>query len=425
MEPVDDALIAAALTAVGEQFLTGILDFDRSLDVVWASAATPVVLGWDQASLVGVNALELIDPSDIERVMPIIEPVLGAPVPRVLPPAAAHALELSLKVIAQDESSRPVLVAGRVLGDTGHLVVTVRPGGERLAFDRVLQLLGQGEQLGDTLEALLDVVCIHFDTNAALVHAYDESVAVEGDVDALLGADAGTVLDGALVDGGQKIWTDGERWVCPVVSHGGAAVFGAVVFPAPLSGDPTPYDVAIVERVTALAALAFERAVHDRRLHRDASIDGLTGVLNRRSFERRLFALVVGPESPIVVAFADLDGLKAINDAEGHAAGDRVLVHVAESLVAAVRSVDFVGRIGGDEFVVAFPGLDVERASDAVARLRAAVETTLELGGRSVDVGLSIGTASAVDRSGLASVLERSDLAMYADKRARNDAAGR
>ncbi|HPU39263.1 MAG TPA: PAS domain-containing protein [Microthrixaceae bacterium] len=132
MEPVDDALITAALTAVGEQFLMGILVFDRSLDVVWASAATPVVLGWDQASLLGVNALELIDPSDIERVMPIIEPVLGAPVPRVLPPAAAHALELSLKAIAQDGSPRPVLVAGRVLGDTGHLVVTVRPGGNDL-----------------------------------------------------------------------------------------------------------------------------------------------------------------------------------------------------------------------------------------------------------------------------------------------------
>lgn len=424
MDPVDDALITTALRAVGEQFLMGILVFDRSLDVVWASAAAPVVLGWDADALVGVNALTLIHPSDLERTMPIIEPVLEGPVPRVDPPAVGHALELSLKVVAADGSTRPVLVAGRVLGETGHVVVTVRPGGERVAFDRVLHLLGRGGDLGDTLAALLDVVCIHFDTTAALVHAFDGSITVVGDVAALVGVDAETVLDEVLVGSTPKIWVQEDRWVCPVVSRGSSAVFGAVVLHTPRSGEPTPYDIAIVERVTALAALAFDRASHDRRLQRDASTDALTGVLNRRSFERRLQALSVDVDAPVVVAFADLDGLKAINDAEGHAAGDRVLVHVAESLVAAVRSVDFVGRIGGDEFVVAFPGLDVDRAADAVARLRAAVETTLELGGRSVDVGLSIGTAAAVDRLGLESVLERSDVAMYADKRARNDAAG-
>lgn len=425
MEPADDTLIAAALTAVGEQFLMGILVLDRSLDVVWASAATQLVLGWDEHSLLGTSAFSLIDPGELERLMPIVEPVLSDPAPRSRPPAATHALELSLTIRDQDGASRPVLVAGRVLGSSGHLVVTVRPGGERLAFDRVLQLLGKGEELGSTLGALLDVVRIHFNTIAVVVHSYDGSVAIEGDQGALVGADAEVVLDATLVAGTQKVWADGDRWVCPIVSRSSSTVFGSVVFPAPHGGDPTAYDVVVVERITSLAALAFERALHDRRLTRDASTDGLTGVLNRRSLERRLSALPVGLDYPVVVAFADLDGLKAINDAEGHAAGDRVLVHVADSLVTAVRSVDFVGRVGGDEFVVAFPGLDEDRAAEAVEGLRSAVETTLDVDGGFVHVGLSIGTAAAVDKRGLASILERSDVAMYADKRSRNRAADR
>ncbi|RTL09596.1 MAG: GGDEF domain-containing protein, partial [Acidimicrobiia bacterium] len=130
-----------------------------------------------------------------------------------------------------------------------------------------------------------------------------------------------------------------------------------MVLKAPWADDPAPYDLAIIERVVGLAALAFERALFDRQLNQAATTDHLTGLLNRRSFERELRSMPVDDGLPVLVLFADLDGLKEINDRHGHAVGDAVLAAVAARLTSAVRSVDVVGRLGGDEFVVACPGL--------------------------------------------------------------------
>ena len=165
--------------------------------------------------------------------------------------------------------------------------------------------------------------------------------------------------------------------------------------------------------------------MYDRRLHRDATTDGLTGVLNRRTFERRLREQVVDHANPVVVLFVDLDDFKDINDNHGHVVGDVVLEHVAARLTGALRSADFIGRLGGDEFVVACPGLPLDRIADTVERVRAAAEGPVFVDDRPVPVRLSVGAATAVSDEDVASLVHRSDVAMYQDKRARQSRSGR
>ncbi|HMV74628.1 MAG TPA: diguanylate cyclase, partial [Microthrixaceae bacterium] len=107
----------------------------------------------------------------------------------------------------------------------------------------------------------------------------------------------------------------------------------------------------------------------------------------------------------------------------GHAVGDAVLAAVAARLTSAVRSVDAVGRLGGDEFVVACPGLGDARRDDLIARVRSAVEGRVVVDGRDVPVRLSMGVATTADGAELATVIDRSDLEMYRDKRARRHLA--
>ena len=415
-----DELIGTALAALGERFSTGVLLFDRSLDVPWASGATEAVLGWEDGSLVGANALDLVHPDDFAMVISVVEPVLDDPEETLARPTAARTVELLVRIKAQDGSWRPVLVAGRVVDLDGHMVVTARPGEERHALDRVLQLLGHGDHLNATLDAVIDVVRAHFlMQQVCLVHSYDGRTAVDGDPAGLVGADPDELLQKVRESPTEEILADDERWICPVLSHSRESVLGVVVLPVPRLGEPTPYDATVMQRITSLAALAFERAQYDRSLNKDATTDHLTGALNRRSFERRLMGLALGGEYPVAVLFVDLDGFKGINDVYGHAIGDAVLVAVAGRLAGAVRGNDFVGRLGGDEFVVACPGLPLEDVEAMATRVREAAEGQVLASGRMVDVGMSLGVAVAMDDDELVSVIDRSDSSMYRDKQAR------
>jgi len=165
-----------------------------------------------------------------------------------------------------------------------------------------------------------------------------------------------------------------------------------------------------IERVEA--ARAAERA------ELAADTDVLTGVLNRRGWERvcrieesrvRRFG------DPTAVVVVDLDDLKGINDREGHAAGDRYLVAAAQALRATVRDIDHVARLGGDEFAVLATRLTSLEATGLVERLRAALAD----GG----VTASLGWAAHDMHTGLAATLDRADAAMYADKRSRRRTA--
>jgi len=155
-----------------------------------------------------------------------------------------------------------------------------------------------------------------------------------------------------------------------------------------------------------------------------AGTDPLTSVPNRALLLARLKSRLAAPEldrHPVMVLLIDLDRFKRINDDLGHLVGDRVLVEVARRLEESTRSTDVVARFGGDEFAVLLAGGSGQRnAEEVAARIRAAVGRPIQVAGRSVLVGVSIGWAVA-DRHDTdpLMLLQRADAQLYAAKAAR------
>ncbi len=172
--------------------------------------------------------------------------------------------------------------------------------------------------------------------------------------------------------------------------------------------------------VTELRRLQADLADHALR-------DPLTGLANRRLLGELLATDLERAKrggSPLVVAFLDLDGLKAVNDTHGHDAGDLVLCEAARRLRSSVRGADSVARVGGDEFVVVYqPGTG--GADRLLARIDEALAAPVVLpSGATVRCPASIGTAvtSSVGHDA-AALLAAADAAMYEVKRSRRPAA--
>ncbi len=173
-------------------------------------------------------------------------------------------------------------------------------------------------------------------------------------------------------------------------------------------------EVELVERFATMAALAYDSARQRDTLREQVKRDGLTGLLNHRACHERLREeLAAG--GPVAVVLLDLDHFKVINDAHGHAEGDRILAAAAERLRSVVRGSDVVGRLGGEEFVLILPGVDAEAAEDCAERARAALA---ELTVRGRPLAASAGVAAAPEDGTDATVLlENGDAALYWAKR--------
>jgi diguanylate cyclase (GGDEF)-like protein/PAS domain S-box-containing protein len=147
-----------------------------------------------------------------------------------------------------------------------------------------------------------------------------------------------------------------------------------------------------------------------RVLANEATVDGLTGLLNRRSVDRILARINAGD----VILLMDLDDFKLINDRLGHAAGDLVLTSFGRVLRKEGRASDRIGRLGGDEFVAILPGASFEDANRLLVRCRATWELL-----RPHPVSFSAGAAMARGRDP-AEVLAVADRALYKDKNRRS-----
>jgi diguanylate cyclase (GGDEF)-like protein len=154
-----------------------------------------------------------------------------------------------------------------------------------------------------------------------------------------------------------------------------------------------------------------------------AERDPLTGVLNRRGFERELVraAAYLGryPANARLV-YVDLDNFKPVNDTHGHVAGDALLAAVAATLTRQVRASDSVARLGGDEFAVLLWNLaDADALAKARALEAAIAALVVPWQGASLSVGASVGVAALEAGDRPADVVARADAAMYARKRDR------
>lgn len=180
-------------------------------------------------------------------------------------------------------------------------------------------------------------------------------------------------------------------------------------------------DLLFMAAVADQVAIALERS---RQFSNEARTDHLTGLANRREFERvieREVAVAERHGRQLTVMMIDVDNLKKINDRNGHGAGDAALRLVAQEVQRVVRASDVSGRIGGDEFAVAMPETDLHRAREVARRLRTAVQS-MNLGAKSAhSVEVSIGLGSW--RSGMdwQAVYQLADQELYEDKRHRKE----
>lgn len=176
-------------------------------------------------------------------------------------------------------------------------------------------------------------------------------------------------------------------------------------------------------RLTALASM--RSLVHGERLRgehalfrRHAFVDDLTGLANRREFQRFMAVMAHKGVERLTLVLCDVDRFKEVNDKWGHPVGDMVLVEVASLLGASVRSADLAARLGGDEFVLLLdnvePGAAEVRATaivrDVAERSWAHVQPGLEV---RVSVGLAVGHSGRADQ-----LLSRADVALYQAKAA-------
>jgi diguanylate cyclase (GGDEF)-like protein len=179
--------------------------------------------------------------------------------------------------------------------------------------------------------------------------------------------------------------------------------------------------------LTARVGAAIESKTIRDALAREATTDGLTGILNRRGLELRAEEAVELARRygrPLTCLMVDIDLFKAVNDAYGHLAGDAVLRHVASRLRATMRLSDVVARYGGDEFVLLLPETDLHDGGAAGEKIRRQIAAAPVIVGAeggaplAVDPRVSIGVACfANEMRSAADLIDLADQALYEAKR--------
>ncbi len=215
----------------------------------------------------------------------------------------------------------------------------------------------------------------------------------------------------------------GEAYLClPLASRGRQEGLQGVLCFLLSASSSAARDDGLYYTFAALATEAIAKArVHARALD-EAATDPLTGLANRRVFDARLqeeFRRLQPSGQPCCVLMLDVDHFKRINDRYGHAAGDAVLVRLAEILKGQLRGFDLVARYGGEEFVVLLPATDSAAARAVAERIRRAVAGTAFVlpDGRELVVAVSIGLACYPEcASGIEEMLLRADQALYTAK---------
>ena len=189
------------------------------------------------------------------------------------------------------------------------------------------------------------------------------------------------------------------------------------VDPAAVADQPAR-TIAPLALLAATAVLSTALMRSDLEHRSESVLDGLTGMLNRRSLTTRVVELeqqALLTRRPIGVVLADVDRFKTVNDEHGHRVGDAVLVDVAYTLRKELRAFDLAYRLGGEEFLVLLPGADLDATAEVADRLRLAIELT-PAGGRRVT--MSCGAASSGDEPfAYDPLFAAADAALYEAKR--------
>jgi diguanylate cyclase (GGDEF)-like protein/PAS domain S-box-containing protein len=387
--------------------------------------------------------------------------VLGRPITELVPPEDVEGLERLLRRLLEDEGPietvqpwvRPdgrrrliswvntaIVRGGRIeyLIGTGTDITEARRAEDAVAAIEVIgDLLATHGPTPDTLYRTLRELADRFDYKYLSIYLLD------GGSHLKLGAQIGYTTPVDTFDAetgviGRSLRTRERQFipdtsVDPEYISASDRVRSEICVPLIVSGeilgvinieaDEPPLDTRDLSLVQAISdriagSLALGRKV--RQLEVQAFHDPLTGLANRALFQDRLeHALLRAARTfdQVGVLFLDLDDFKTVNDGLGHAVGDAVLRVVAERLRHALRPEDTVARLGGDEFAVLLEAVpDREAARATAARLLEALRPPLELAGRTVGAGASIGVV--VGDSSAGDLLRDADVAMYRAKEA-------
>jgi diguanylate cyclase len=202
-----------------------------------------------------------------------------------------------------------------------------------------------------------------------------------------------------------------------------AARFGAIVS----QPDPAVLRTQVLDEVRALKKVVVDRRqrwdvtkrayaervttleVQLRTTREEAATDGLTGLANRRAFDRELAHRLRSSQQRVVLALFDVDNFKGVNDTMGHAEGDRLLTAIAGMLTTSMRPGDLVARLGGDEFAVIVAGLTLGQTECRFATLVSEIGVALH--------GVSCGLSEYSAGDNAQSLYDRADGALYDAKR--------
>jgi len=176
--------------------------------------------------------------------------------------------------------------------------------------------------------------------------------------------------------------------------------------------------IAVVPLTLAVGWFSAAMMWAERRSRTASSLDDLTGLLNRRSLTGRFGELAEQAQltgDPVALVALDLDHFKEINDTYGHARGDVVLREVAAAIRGELRSFELAYRLGGEEFLIVLPGVDLEHGAGVAERLRERIATLRPDG---IDVRASLGVSAGAGAEVVFGPLyEAADRALYAAKR--------
>ena len=296
--------------------------------------------------------------------------------------------------------------------------------------DEFARLGSAFNEMADQLEARLAELDAERERLRVAITRFGEALSATHDVQQLLrviveaaleatGAERATLRseDGALIESGDPHAT-GELLELPL-SAGREETFGTLV----LVG--ASFDAE--QRMTAVslashAAIALENARLHRIVERQALVDGLTGIANRRQCEDALPHEIARAErlgTPLTIVLADLDDFKAINDIHGHAVGDDVLREFAQVLRSTLRESDLAGRWGGEEFLLLLPGADALGGAQLADRVRSVLGERSFLGreGGVFGVSCSFGVAQHQPGDDGRELFAAADRALYQAKR--------
>jgi diguanylate cyclase (GGDEF)-like protein/PAS domain S-box-containing protein len=385
---------------------------DHSAVLEWVSPSVEAVLGWRQYEMVGRRIIDLVHPDDMEQVVNA-----GSEVNE------GERVSFEARYLTKDGAHRWLEVTARPVMDAEGVIVG-RVGSCRDVHSEVeaWQAMERSEsrfrlamESAPTGMALMDLDRRFVEVNPALCRmlAYDAPHLIGRRMVDILNATDDEVdlrMRDELLSGSTNSATHEIR----LIRTDGVVVWvqHAIGLLRDEDGVPQSY---VSQFVNVTEAREAREALHFMATH-----DPLTQLLNRRELLARMSKVLAhAPRSGnrLAVLFADLDGLKSVNDSFGHAVGDEVITEVARRVASLVREDDLAARIGGDEFVIVLPAVSGEDGAQAVARkVQEAICQPLLVEGYPVPVGVSIGIALAATGEDPQSVIRNADSALYLAK---------